>query len=115
MSTGLVNICRYMLLRWQMPLKYKMLMLELIAHALMPLMNTHASVAKARYSMQSCKKKQIKHSSENRVDPNQSNSLSENMLIHVPYESINFKIIRFLFNYTFFSKIYSDTPSVWIY
>ena len=33
-----------MLLRWQMPLKFKMLMLELIAHALMPLMNTHASV-----------------------------------------------------------------------
>ena len=33
----------------------------------MPLMNTHASVAKARYSMQSCKKTQIKHSSENRV------------------------------------------------
>ena len=61
-----------MLLRWQMPLKYKMLMLELIAHALMPLMNTHASVAKARYSMQSCKKTQIKHSRENRVDPNQS-------------------------------------------
>ena len=109
-----------------------MLMLELIAHALMPLMNTHASVAKARYSMQSCKKKkkkkkkkkQIKHSSENRVDPNQSNSLSENMLIHVPYESISlhtqhwhyFKIIRFLFNYIFFfQKIYSDTPSVWIH
>ena len=66
-----------MLLRWQMPLKYKMLMLELVAHALMPLMNTHACVAKARYSMQSCKKKQIKHSSEDRVDPNQSNSLSE--------------------------------------
>ena len=66
-----------MLLRWQMPLKCKMLKLELIAHALMPLMNTHASVTKARYSMQSCKKKtQIKHSSENRVDPNQSNSLS---------------------------------------
>ena len=111
-----------MLLRWQMPLKYKMLMLELIAHALMPLMNTHASVAKARYSMQSCKK-QIKHFSENRVDPNQSNSLSENMLIHVPYESISlhtqhwhyFKIIRFLFNYIFFQKIYSDTPSVWIH
>ena len=95
-----------------MPLKYKMLMLELIAHALMPLMNSHASVAKARYSMQSCKKTQIKHSSENRVDPNQSNSLSENMLIHVPYESISlhtqhwhyFEIIRFLFNYTFFKK-----------
>ena len=108
-----------MLVRWQMPLKYKMLMLELIAHALMPLMNTHASVVKARYSMQSCKK-QIKHSSKNRVDPNQSNSLSENMLKHVPYESIslhtqhwhNFKIIRFLFNYTFFQKLYSDTPSV---
>ena len=65
-----------MLLRLQMPLKYKMLMLELIAHALMPLMNTHASVTKARYSMQSCKKAQIKQSSENRVDPNQSNSLS---------------------------------------
>ena len=48
-----------MLLRWQMPLKYKMLMLELIAHALMPLMNTHASVAKARYSMQSCKKPRL--------------------------------------------------------
>ena len=70
----------------------------------MPLMNTHASVAKARYSMQSCKKTQIKHSSEKRVDPNQSNSLSENMLIHVPYESIDFKIIRFLFNYTFYFK-----------
>ena len=56
------------------------------------------------------------HSSENRVDPHQSNSLSENMLVHVPYESISlhtqhwhyFKIIRFLFNYTFFQKIYSD-------
>ena len=78
-----------MLMHWQMPLKYKMLMLELIAHALMPLMNTHASVAKARYSMQSFKKTQIKHSSENRVDPNQSNSLSEKMLIHVPYENIS--------------------------
>ena len=59
-------------MRWQMPLKYKILMLELIAHALLPLMNTHASVAKPSYSMQSCKK----NSSENRVDPNQSNSLS---------------------------------------
>ena len=65
-----------MLLRWQISLKYKMLKLELIAHALMPLMNTHASVTKARYSMQSCRKTQIKHSSENRVDQNQSNSLS---------------------------------------
>ena len=45
------------------------------------------------------------------------------MLIHVPYESISlhtqhwhyFKIIRFLFNYTFFQNIYSDTPSVWIH
>ena len=56
------------------------------------------------------KKKQNKHSSENRVDPNQSTL--ENMLIHVPYESISlhtqhwhyFKIIRFLFNYTFFQN-----------
>ena len=59
-------------------------------------------------------KKQIKHSSENRVDPNQSNSLSEKMFIHVPYENISLhtqhwhylKIIRLLSNYTFFKNIF---------
>ena len=59
-------------------------------------------------------KKQIKHSSENRVDPNQSNSLSENMLIHVPYESISlhtqhwhyFKIIRFYLIILFSKNIF---------
>ena len=45
-----------MLLRWQMPLKYKMLMLELIAHALMPLMNTHASEPKPDTQCKAVKK-----------------------------------------------------------
>ena len=49
-------------------------MLELIAHAQMPLINAHASVAIARL-----------HSSEKRVDPNQLILLCKNMFI--PYKS----------------------------
>ena len=57
-------------------------MLERITHAQMPLINAHASVDKARLSMQNCIK-----TSEKRVDLNQLISLWEDMLI--PYESIS--------------------------
>ena len=53
-------------------------MLELIAHAQMPLINAHASVSIARL-----------HPSENRVDSNQLISLCENMFAYACTRSID--------------------------
>ena len=80
-------------------------MLVLIAHAQMPLINAHTSVAITGL-----------HSSENRVDPNQLISICKNMFI--PYQSISLHMdahaalasfFSFLFlNFTFFKKYFSD-------